>query len=71
MLFRSQQRIIDFTVSHSKIGRDEFERYMFNTAELTKDIGSVLVGEQAVKAGIIDHVGGMEDAIKRLYDLIN
>ena len=68
---KMQQRIIDFTVSHSKIGRDEFERYMFNTAELTKDIGSVLVGEQAVKSGIIDHVGGMEDAIKRLYDLIN
>lgn len=68
---KMQQRIIDFTVSHSKIGRDEFERYMFNTTELTKDIGSVLVGEQAVKAGIIDQVGGMADAIKRLYDLIN
>ncbi len=68
---KMQQRIIDFTVSHSEVDRNEFEGYMFNTKELAKDIGSVLVGKQAVEAGIIDEVGGMADAIKRLYDLIN
>ena len=66
-----QDRIIDFTVAHSDITRDEFKKYMFNTAELTKDIGSVLVGSEAVRAGIITATGGMSDALKKLYDLIN
>ena len=63
--------VIDFTVAHSDITRDEFQKYMFNTAELTKDIGSVLVGSEAVRAGIITATGGMSDALKKLYDLIN
>lgn len=68
---KMQDRIIDFTVAHSDITRDEFKKYMFNTAELTKDIGSVLVGSEAVCAGIITATGGMSDALKKLYDLIN
>ena len=44
---------------------------MFNTKELTKDIGSVLVGRQAVEAGIIDRMGGIHTAMNCLYDLIN
>ena len=68
---KMQDRIIDFTVAHSDITRDEFKKYMFNTAELTKDIGSVLVGSEAVRAGIITATGGMSDALKKLYDLIN
>ncbi len=68
---KMQDRIIDFTTEHSGINRDEFKKLMFNTRELTKDIGSVLVGRQAVDAGLIDYVGGMKDALKKLYDLIN
>ena len=68
---KMQDRIIDFTVAHSDITRDDFKKYMFNTAELTKDIGSVLVGSEAVRAGIITAAGGMSDALKKLYDLIN
>ena len=43
---------------------------MFNTKELSKDIGSVLVGAQAVKCGIIKSEGGLSDAVNKLYDLI-
>ena len=68
---KMQDRIIDFTVAHSQISEAELKKLMFNTHELTRDIGSVLVGEQAVRAGIADHVGGIADALKELYDLIN
>lgn len=68
---KMQDRIIDFTVQHSDIDQKELKKLMFNTKELTKDVGSVLVGVQAVDAGVIDHVGGMRDALKKLYDLIN
>ncbi len=68
---RMQDRIIDFTAKHSKVTTNELKKIMFNTRELTKDIGSVLIGEQAVFCGIIDRVGGISDAMNCLYDLIN
>lgn len=68
---RLQDRILDFTVKHSKVNKDALTEFMFNTTELTKDIGSILVGEQAVKAGLIDKVGGIKESINELYDLIN
>lgn len=68
---RMQDRIIEFTVNHSSIKEDELRRIMFNTTELTKDIGSMVVGSQAVKYGIIDRVGGINSALSCLYDLIN
>ena len=67
---RMQDRIIDFTVNHSNIDEDKLRSIMFNTKELTKDIGSVLIGEQAVKAGIIEKTGGIQEAFASLYDLI-
>lgn len=68
---RMQERIIDFTVNHSMVKDDELRRIMFNTTELTKDVGSMLVGRQAVEKGIIDRVGGINSALNCLYDLIN
>ena len=68
---RLQDRILDFTVNHSNISKDSFKNLMFNTTELTKDIGSILVGEQAVSVGLIDNVGGIKEALNALYDLIN
>ena len=68
---RMQDRIIRFTSCHSNIGDDSLRSIMFNTQELSKDIGSVLVGKEAVKCGIIDRIGGISDALNKLYDLIN
>lgn len=68
---RMQDRIIDFTARHSNIAKEKLKDIMFNTTELTKDIGSVLIGDQAVECGIIDSVGGISDAMNCLYDLIN
>lgn len=68
---RMQERIIEFTVSHSSVRDEDLRRIMFNTSELTKDVGSMLVGRQAVDKGIIDRVGGINSAMNCLYDLIN
>lgn len=68
---RMQDRILDFTVSHSHIDKKALQELMFNTKELTKDIGSILVGKQAADVGLVDKVGGIKDALIELYDLIN
>ena len=68
---KMQQRIISFTCDHSDIQEDVLKKIMFNTKELTKDVGSVLVGKEAVECGIIDEIGGIHDAFCYLYDLIN
>lgn len=53
-----QDRILSFVEKHSKIAYGQLKRLMHNTEMLTKDLGTVLVGEQAVKEGLIDEVGG-------------
>lgn len=68
---RMQDRIIEFTSTHCSVREEELRQIMFNTTELTKDIGSVLIGKQAVSKGIIDRVGGIHNALSCLYDLIN
>lgn len=68
---RMQERIISFTCAHSKISEADLKMLMFNTKELTKDVGSVLVGEEAVKKGIINEIGGIHEAFCHLYNLIN
>lgn len=68
---RMQERIISFTCNHSGITEKMLKQIMFNTKELAKDVGSVLVGNEAVELGLIDEVGGIREAFSYLYDLIN
>ena len=68
---RMQERIISFTCNHSEIKEKTLKEIMFNTKELAKDVGSVLVGKEAVDIGLIDEVGGIREAFSYLYDLIN
>ena len=65
-----QDRITGFVASHSAISQDDFEKLMMETKILTKDVGSVLNGEGAVKHGIIDEVGGLCDAMEKLHEMI-
>ncbi len=65
-----QDRIIGFIASHSTVTRERVEQMMMNTQMLTKDLGTILVGEQAVKEGLINAVGGISDAFAELYHLI-
>lgn len=66
-----QDRIIKFVTDHSNVSRDRFEQMMLNTGILTKDLGTILVGAEAVNEGIIDEVGGLKDAMDKLYSLID
>ncbi len=65
-----QDRILSFVSGHAKIAYDQVKRLMLNTEMLTRDLGTVLVGEETVKEGLIDEVGGIKDALKKLYELI-
>lgn len=65
-----QDRITEFVCTHCKISRNRFEELMMETGVLTKDVGTILVGEGAVKQGIIDEVGGIDRAVAKLHNLI-
>ena len=67
---RIQERILNFIVGHSKIEKPNLKSLMLNTAQLAKDVGSILVGQEAVEKGIIDQVGGIKEALNKLYDMI-
>ena len=69
-LQKMQQRIDQFIYSHSKIIKKDLESFMFSTGELAQDIGTVLIGQEAVEAGLIQAVGGVKEAFKELNSLI-
>ncbi|WP_459841632.1 ClpP family protease [Halanaerocella petrolearia] len=69
-LDKMQERITHFVSHHSNISGDKFEDLMFETGELVRDVGTVLIGDEAVNEGIIDDVGGLGQAIKKLNTLI-
>jgi len=65
-----QDRITSFITTHSKVQEDKLNQLMLNTHELVNDVGSILIGQQAVDVGIIDNVGGLSQAIEHLKQLI-
>lgn len=67
---KMQDRIIKFTAGHSDISEENLREIMFKTGELSKDVGSVLVGKEACEAGIINRIGGINESLNCLYDLI-
>lgn len=68
---RIQDRITEFIARHSKVSKGELEKMMMDNTELTKDLGTILVGEEAVNKGLIDEVGGISQALKKLKLMIN
>ena len=66
-----QDRIAGFITEHSRISKERLMQLMLETGELTKDVGSVLVGEQAVSEGLIDELGGIHDAYDKLYKMLD
>ncbi len=67
---KMQERIVRFVTDNSKITPERFKELMLKTGELVMDVGSVLTGEDAVREGIIDSVGGLSEAIECLYGMI-
>ena len=67
---RIQERIVSFVAKNSRISREKFLALMLKTGEMAADVGSVIYGEEAVKLGLIDHIGGLRDALECLYQQI-
>lgn len=63
---RIQDRITGFVSGHSKVSKEELEKMMLESGELTKDLGTLLTGREAVEKGLIDDVGGIRDALDYL-----
>lgn len=64
-----QDRIVHFISAHSRIEKEKLEKMMINTGMLTKDLGTILVGKEAVEAGLINEVGGISSAFAKLREL--
>jgi ATP-dependent protease ClpP protease subunit len=65
-----QVRIIGFITRNSHAKKERLEEMMMNTQMLSKDLGTILVGRDAVQEGLIDEVGGIRDAIRKLHTMI-
>ena len=65
-----QDRISGFIERHSKVTQAQVEEMMMNTGILTKDLGTILVGQEAVEIGLIDELGGISQAMDKLHQLI-
>lgn len=67
---KMQERITDFIIRNSDITAEQFKHLMLTTDEIANDVGSILFGEKAVECGLINAVGGLNDALEKLYSLI-
>lgn len=68
---KMQDRIVEFVIRNSRIKRDIFIQLMLKIGELANDVGTILVGKEAVDYGLIDEVGGIAEAIKKLQQMIS
>lgn len=67
---KMQERIISFILRTSEIDRETLKKLMYATDELANDVGTILVGEEAVKYKLINEVGGFSSALKKLNEMI-
>ncbi len=68
---RIQEQIADFVTENSNITKDKFEGYMMATGEMATDVGTILYGKEAVASGLIDKLGGLNDALSALHKMID
>ena len=68
---RIQEQIMDFVTANSRISREQFENYMMATGEMATDVGTILYGKEAVQSGLIDKLGGLNDALNALHKMID
>ena len=67
---RIQEQIAHFVTENSGISKDQFEKYMMATGEMATDVGTILYGNEAVASGLIDRLGGLNDALTALHKMI-
>jgi len=67
---KMQERVSDFIVSNSGISKERLSALMLDTSTMVLDIGSILIGEEAVEEKLIDETGGLYEAMEKLYGMI-
>ena len=67
---RMQERICEFVVSNSNIGKEGFKKLMLTTDDMANDVGTILFARHAVDCGIINEMGGLSQALQKMYELI-
>lgn len=67
---RMQERICEFVVANSNIEMSDFKKLMLTTDDMANDVGTILFAKEAVECGIIDSMGGLSDALEKMYELI-
>ena len=68
---KMQERITEFIIRTSRIDKETVQRLMLQTDELLNDMGTILIGKQAVDNGLIDEVGGISEALSKLNQMID
>ena len=66
---RTQERVVDFIVEHSNAVKEDVEAKMNQTGNMSNDVGTVLFGPDAVKMGLVNEIGGLNDALAKLKEL--
>lgn len=67
---KMQERVNEFIVRTSNMKMETLEKFMLQTDELLNDVGTMLIGKQAVECGLIDEVGGIHEALNKLNEFI-
>ena len=67
---RIQEQIVEFVSNNSRIEKERFEQFMMATGEMATDVGTILYGKEAVASGLIDKLGGLNDALSALHRMI-
>jgi ATP-dependent protease ClpP protease subunit len=68
---KMQDRIISFIIRNSKVSESKLRELMLETHDLLNDMGTILIGKQAVDIGLIDDIGGISQALKKLREMID
>ena len=68
-LDKMQERVVRFVAQHADISEEKFREIMLKTGEMAADIGTVLVGQDAVNVGLINEIGGLSQAVAKVKEL--
>ena len=66
-----QERITGFISSHTGVSQQKIQEWMVKPGILSRDLGTIFVGQEAVDAGLFQRVGGIKDALEQLKKQIS
>ena len=66
---KMQERIFTFVAAHSGASVECIRDLTMRTDDIATDVGTIIDGQEAVRCGIIDAVGGLSDALKALRQM--